>query len=163
MDDLPVRLGATLLGYALVVAGAGGFLAWESLRRRAPHRRPVLAWTAVGRGLHVALALTAVAGLIALAFGSPASALAAAAVLAVATLVRHASRSLHFRRRRVSAALAAFEARHRAAGPDAQRRAFLAARHRDWGEELAAQIVADWPNRRDFVRWVAALERRLGS
>jgi len=161
MDDLLLRFGTTVLGGALVSVGAVGYGVWQSLRRREPHRRPALAWTPLGRRLHAVLALMVVAGLGTLAWNSPATALTAAAVLVLSALVRLLLSSGRLRRRRVSRALADFERRHPAEAPDAQRRAFLALRHREWGEELAAQIVADWPVREEFVRWVAELERRL--
>jgi len=161
MDDAPVRLALTAAGTLAVLAGAGGYLRWVALARRPPLRRPALLWHPAARAVGPLLALVTALGLALLALGSPAAALAAAALLAAALLGRLWSNLPAVRRRRVAAALTAHERRHPALAPAAQRRAFLAERRPEWGEDLAAQLVDDWPERGDFVRFVAGLERRL--
>jgi hypothetical protein len=161
MDDASIRFALTGAGTLAVLAGAGGYLRWETLCRRSPLQRPAFLWQPAARAVGPLLGLLTALGLALLAFGSPAAALAAAALLG-AGLVGRLGRNLPaLRRRRVAAALAEYERRHPRLEPAAQRRAFLAARRPEWGEELAAQLVDDWPERSDFVRFVAGLEGRL--
>ncbi len=162
MDETAIRAGLAGAGILAVLAGAGGYLRWVALRRRPPLQRPVLLWRPVARAIGPSLALLTTTGLLLLALGAPALALAAAAVLAAALGLRLWRARPGAWRRRVSAALAEHERRTAELPPAAQRRGFLAARRPEWGEDLTAQLVDDWPARDHFVRFVAELERRLG-
>ncbi len=163
MDDAQVQLALTAAGTLAILAGAGGYARWRALGRRPPLQRPVLAWRPAARAVRPALALLTALGLLLLALGSRTVALAAAALLGVALLGRIWHDSPAACRRRVAAALAEHERRHPGLAPAAQRRAFLAARRPEWGAELGAQLVDDWPERGDFVRFVAGLERQLSA
>lgn len=161
MDDASIRFALTGAGTLAVLAGAGGSLRWAALRRRPPLRRPAFLWQPAARAVGPLLALLTALGLVLLALGSPAVALAAAVLLAAGWLGRLGRNLPALRRHRVAAALAEHERCHPALAPAAQRRSFLAERRPEWGEDLAAQLVDDWPERGDFVRFVAGLERRL--
>ncbi len=161
MDDAALRSALTGAGTLAVLAGAAGYLRWAALGRRPPLQRPPLLWHPAARAVRPLLAGLTVAGLVLLALGSPALALAAAGLLGAVAAARIWNGVPARGRRRVSTALAAHERRHPALAPAAQRRAFLAERRPEWGEDLAAQLVDDWPERDDFVRFVAGLERRL--
>lgn len=163
MDDARVQLALSAAGTLLILAGAGGAVRWQALLRRPPLQRPALAWRPAARAVRPALALLTVLGLVLLALGAPAAGLGAAALLGVTLLGRIRHDSPAARARRVAAVLAEHERRHPGLPPGLQRRAFLAARRPEWGEELAAQLVDDWPERADFVRFVAGLERQLSS
>jgi hypothetical protein len=161
MDDAALRSALTGAGTLAVLAGTAGYLRWAALGRRPPLQRPPLLWHPAARAVRPLLAGLTAAGLVLLALGSPALALAAAGLLGAVAAARIGRGIPALGRRRVAAALAAHERRHPALAPAAQRRAFLAERRPEWGEELAAQLVEDWPERDDFVRFVAGLERQL--
>jgi hypothetical protein len=161
MDDAALRSALIGAGTFAILAGTGGYLRWVELCRRPPLQRPAVLWHPAARVVAPLLALLTALGLVLLALGSPAAALVAAALLATALLGRLIRVLPAARRRRVAAALAEYERRHPALAPAAQRRAFLAERRPEWGEGLAAQLVDDWPERSDFIRFVAGLEGRL--
>jgi hypothetical protein len=162
MDRPGLRLALLAAGWLLLLAGTGGWLAWLSLLARPPLARPAFAWHPASRHLGALFAALAALGLALVALGAPRAALAAACVLGGGLAAWRLRRRPARRRRRVDAALAAFERDRPGADSARLREAFLAARRPEWGEELAAQIVADQPAREEFVRTVAELERRLG-
>jgi len=149
-----------LIGPALLVAA---FLLWlvaTHLRERPWFDRPDLARHRLFDPAMLAAAAGAFAGgIVVIARRSPVAALGAAAFVALAWGWRRLVRSAAWRRRALCRDL---ERAHRADPTAAPRdlllRAVLA-RHPEWGEELVAQMVLDYPDPARLAAVVARMER----
>lgn len=149
-----------LIGAALLLAAFVLWLTATHLRERPFFERPDLARHRLfDPAILTAAAAAFLGGLLAVARRSAAVACAVAVLVAVAWGWRRLVRSAFWRRRTLRRDLD----RARRADPAAPARDLLAravlARHPEWGEELVAQMILDYPDAERLAAVVARMER----
>jgi len=147
-------------GITALLLGLLGWLVWTHVRAGRYFDRPAIARNRLFDPLLVTLsAVLAAAGLLMLWLARPAAAIAAAAFLAVLWGYRRAIHTIAFQRWLLRRDFRALRRLH----PDLPERVLLARlvvrRHPRWGEELAEQMVIDYPSLDEIAAMLARMER----
>jgi hypothetical protein len=147
-------------GITALLLGLLGWLVWTHVRAGRYFDRPAIARNRLFDPLLVTVsAVLAAAGLLMLWLARPAAAIAATALLVALWAYRSTIRTVTFQRWLLRRDFLALRRLH----PDLPERVLLARlvvrRHPGWGEELAEQMVIDYPSVDEIAAMLARMER----
>jgi hypothetical protein len=147
-------------GIIALLLGILGWLVWTHLRAGRYFDRPAIARNRLFDPLLVTLStVLAASGLLMLWLARPVAAIAATALLIVLWAYRRAIRTVTFQRWLLRRDFLTLRRLH----PDLPERVLLARlvvrRHPGWGEELAEQMVIDYPSLDEIAAMLARMER----